>query len=98
MLQINERYEVDRSIFKCDYIRYTPTSLNNVETPNTQTFIDIPKEDDVNFLRDSYFELDFKSFHNEGADDYVKADIRLVNLAPIAFFKEYKLTTKNGKH
>ena len=41
MFKLNERFEVDGSIFNFDYIRYTPKPLNNVDTPNTQTFIDV---------------------------------------------------------
>ena len=45
-------------------------------------------------------DLDFVVFHaanpdNRYADD---DDIRLVNLGPIALFKNYKLTSSNGKH
>ena len=64
MLKINERYEVDRFIFDCVYIRCTPKSLKNVNTDNTQAFIHIPTEDSVISIKDCYIELDFKVTHN----------------------------------
>ena len=40
-----QKHAVDRPILKCDYIRYTPPSLNLVNGENNQIFTDIPRED-----------------------------------------------------
>ena len=48
MFKLSQTFAVDRPILKCDYIRYTPPSLNLVNGENNQTFIDIPKEDSEN--------------------------------------------------
>ena len=45
MFNISQRHAIDRPILKCDYIRYTPISLNFVNGENIQIFIDIPRED-----------------------------------------------------
>ena len=44
---------MQRSIFKCDYILYTPISFKNVDVQKTQFFPVIPREDKVILLRDS---------------------------------------------
>ena len=45
MFKIYEKYEVDRTVFICNYIDYTAKSSKIVDTTNTQLFIDIPRED-----------------------------------------------------
>ena len=50
-------------------------------------------------MLNSYIELNFDVLHAATNNRYVDAnDIRLVNLAPIALFSNYKLTTSSGKH
>ena len=50
-------------------------------------------------MLNSYIELDFDVLRVDNSKTYVDAnDIRLVNLGPIAFFPNYKLTTSSGKH
>ena len=68
MLKLTETYDVDRYIF-IYYIRYSSTSLNQKDTANKQSFIDIPREDSVISLDDSYLELHFDVVH--AADDTV---------------------------
>ena len=99
MFKLNEKYEINRNILKCDYIRYSPSEISTIKTANSQIFINIPREDSVISLLNSYLELIFDvldtATNNRYADNY---DIRLVNLGPIALFSKYKLTTCSGKH
>ena len=57
MFKLSERYEVDRKILKCDYIRYSPSEISTINTPKSQIYINIPREDSVISLFNSYFEL-----------------------------------------
>ena len=54
MFKLNENYEVDRRVLKCDYISYSPSEKSTVNTPNSQININIPKEDSVISLLNSY--------------------------------------------
>ena len=87
MFNISQILAVDRPILNCDYIRFTPPSLNLVNGENNQDFIDIPRKYSAIPLKDSYLELDFNVTHRAGAHNrYVDIDhIRLVNLGPTAF-------------
>ena len=50
-------------------------------------------------MLNSYLELNFDVIRADNSNRYVDAnDIRLVNLGPIALFRNYKLTTSSGKH
>ena len=99
MFKLSENYEIDRRIVKCDYIRYSPSEISTINTPNSQVYINIPREDSVVSLLNSYLELNFDviqaATNNKYANDN---DIRLVNLGPIALFSNYKLTTSSSKH
>ena len=99
MFNLSQKHIVDRPILKCDYIRYTPPSLNLVNGENNQIFIDIPREDSAISLKDSYLELDFNVTHRAGAHArYINGDhIRLVNLGPVALFNKYRLSSSSGK-
>ena len=62
-------------------------------------YINIPREDSVISLLNSYLELNFNVLHAATNNRYVDGnDIRLVNLGPISIFSNYKLTTSSGKH
>ena len=99
MFKLNEKYEVDRKILKCDYIRYSPAEISTINTANSQIYINIPREDSVISLLNSYLELNFDVLHATNNNRYVDVnDIRLVILGPIALFSNYKLTTSSGKH
>ena len=43
MFKLNENYEVDRRILKCAYIRYSTPETSTLNTPNSQTYINIPR-------------------------------------------------------
>ena len=59
MFKLSEKYELDRRILNCDYIRYSPSEISTINTPNSQIFINIPREDSVISLLNSYLELNF---------------------------------------
>ena len=67
MFNLSQKDAVDETLFKCDYIRYTPPSLNLVNGENNQLFIDFPTEDSAISLKDSYLEKDFSVTHRAGA-------------------------------
>ena len=99
MFKLSENYEVDGRILKCDYIRYSLAEISTINTANSQIYINIPREDSVISLLNSYFELNFDVLRVDNSNRYVDAnDIRLVNLGPIALFSNYKLSTSSGKH
>ena len=99
MFKLNEKYEIDRKILKCDYIRYSPSEISTINTPNSQIYINIPREDSVISLLNSYIEINFDVLKAATSNRYADADeIRLINLGPIALFSNYKLTTSSGKH
>ena len=88
MFNFSQNYAVDRPILKCDYIRYTPPSLNLVNGEINDFFIDNPRDGSAISLRGSYLKIDFNVTHRAGAharyiDDY---HIGLVNISPIALF------------
>ena len=99
MFKLCEKYSVNRDITKCDYIRYSPAEISTKNTTNSQVYINIPREDSVISLLNSYLELNFDVLHAATNNRYVDGnDIRLVILGPIALFSNYKLTTSSGKH
>ena len=99
MFKLSEKYEINRDILKCDYIRYSPSEINTINTANSQVYINITREDSVISLLNSYLELNFDVLHARTNNRFVDGnDIRLVNLGPIGLFSNYKLTTSSGKH
>ena len=99
MFKLTEKYQIDRRILKCDYIRYSSSEISTINTPNSQIYINIPREDNIISLLNSYLELNFDVLKAATNDRYANADtIRLVNLGPIASFSNYILTISSGKH
>ena len=99
MFKVSENYEIDQKFLKCDYIRYSPAEISTINTPNSQIYINIPREDSVMSLLNNYIELNFDVLQAATSNSYTDAnEIRLVNLGPIALFNNYKLTTSSGKH
>ena len=99
MFKLNGKYSINRVILKCDYIRTFSSEISTINTTNSQIYINIPREDSVVSLLNSYLELNFYIIHAATKNRYLDGnDIRLVNLGPIAFFSSYKLTTSSGKH
>ena len=99
MNTLSQKHDVDRPFLKCENIGNTPPSLNLVMGENYQFFSDIPREDSVIPLRDSYLELYFNGTHRTGAHaHYENIDHkRLENLGPIALFSKYGLISSSGK-
>ena len=96
MFKLNEKYEIDRNNLKCDYIRYNPRETSAINTANCQIYINIPREDSVISLLDSYLDLNFDVLHGATNNRYAdNKDIMLANLVPIALFSNSKLTTNN---
>ena len=99
MFKLSEKYSVNRDILKCDYIRYSPSEIGRMNTANSQVYINIPREDSVISLLNSYLELKFDVLHAGTNNRYADGNnIRLVNLGPIASFSIYKLSSSSGKH
>ena len=99
MFKLSEKCEIDRRILKCVYMRYSPAEVSTLNTANSQVYFNIPREDSVISLLNSYLEINFDVLQAATNNRYVYAnDIRLVSLAPIALFSNYKLTTSSGKH
>ena len=99
MFKLSENYEIDRRILKCDYIRYSPAEISTTNTANSQTYINIPREDSLISLLNSYVELNFDVLKADTNGRYANTDhIRLTNLGTIALFSVYKLVTASNKH
>ena len=47
MFKLSEKYEIDRRILKCDFIRYSPSEFSTINTPKNQIYINMPREDSV---------------------------------------------------
>ena len=64
MFNSSQKYAVDRPNLKCDYVRYTQTSLDLlVIGENNQNFIHIPKGNSAISLNDSFIEINFNVTH-----------------------------------
>ena len=99
MFKLSGKYSINREILNCDYIRYSSSEMSTINTSNSQVYINIPREDSVISLLNSYLELNFDVLQAATNNRYVDGnDIRLVNLGPIGLFSNYKLTSSPGKH
>ena len=99
MFKLSEKYENDRKNLNCDFMRYSPRENSTINTPNSQIYVNIPREDSVFPSLSSYLELNFGVLQAVTGNRYADGeDIRLVNLAVKALFSIYKLTTSSGKH
>ena len=56
MFKLTEKYEVDRKSLKCDFIRYSPSEISTINTSSSQIYINVPREDSVISLLNSYIE------------------------------------------
>ena len=99
MFKPNEKFEINRNILECDYIRYSPSEISTINTAYSQINNNIPSEDSVISLLHSYLDLNFDVLHAATGYRYVdNNDIKLAILSPIALFNKYKLTKSSGKH
>ena len=79
MFKLNEKYEINITILKCDYIRYSTAEISKINTANTQICFYIPREDSVISLLNSYLELFFDVLHAATDKGYVDGkDIKLL--------------------
>ena len=99
MFNLFEKYEIDRNILQCSFIRYSPSEISTINNANSQNYMNVPREDSVGSLLNSYLHLLFDELHAASNDRYVDHnDISLVILGPIALFSKYNLTTSSRKH
>ena len=99
MFKLNEKYEVDRRILKCDYIRFASAETSIINTPKSRMYILIPTEDLVYSSLNSYLDFNFEVIKKADNSRYANGnDTSLANLGPIELFSKYKLTTFSGKH
>ena len=99
MFKLNKNYEVDRLFLNCDFMRFSPAKTSTINTPKSEVYINLPREYSVISLLNSYLEINFEVLKRTDNSRYANGDdTRLVNLAPIALFSKFKLTTSSGKH
>ena len=99
MFKINEIYEAGRSILKCDYIRYSPAETSKLNTPNSQTNTNTPREGSVISLLNNFLDLNIEVVNKTDNSRHGNGnDIKLVNLGPIALFSKFILTKSSEKH
>ena len=97
--ELNEEYEVDRSIPKCVEIRYSQSQLSTINTVDSKIKINIPTENSGNSLLNSSLDLNFDVLDAATGNCYADGnDKRLVNLGPIDFFSSFELETSSLKH
>ena len=78
MFKLNEKYEVDRSILKCDYIRYSPAEISTINTANSQIYNILPREDSVISLLNKYLDLNFDVLHAATGNRYADGNDWLI--------------------
>ena len=99
MFKLSEKYQIDRRILKCDYIRHSPSEISSINTASSPIYISIPREVSLISLLKSYLDLNFDVLHAATNNRYVDADDKwLIILAAIVLSSNFKLTTISGKH
>ena len=53
MFKLGENYDTNRNFLKCYYIRYSPSEISTINTPNSQTYFSIPRGGSVGSLKSS---------------------------------------------
>ena len=92
-----ENFEFDRKFSKFDYIKYIPAESLTINTSYSQININIPREDSVRSLLNSYLEVNFEFIKKIGYSRYANGkDIRLVFMGPTALFSKFELTMSSG--
>ena len=78
MFKLSEKHKIDRRILICGYNRYSPSGISTINSPNSQIFINIPREDSVLSLLNSFFELHFDVLDTATGNRYANGiDVRL---------------------
>ena len=87
MFKLNKKYEMDRDILTCDFIRYSPSEISTKNTANFQVYNNIPREGSVISLLYNYLHFNYDVLHAATNNRYANNfDLTLVNLALIALF------------
>ena len=60
MFKLNQNYEVDLRMRKKYYISYPSADTSTTNTPNSQIYSNLPREDSVDSSLISYLELNFE--------------------------------------
>ena len=97
MFIVNGKLEVVRLIAKCDCNRYIPPALSIVKGDNSQICSDIPREESVTSLKDSFSGLHFDVLRSTEFGYGDAQDNCLVNLGRNLIFRQYKITTFSGR-
>ena len=71
MFKLSEKHEMDKRILECEYIRYSPSEISTVNTPNSQIFINFPRKDSVGCLLGSLLRLNSDVLHAATNNGYV---------------------------
>ena len=54
MFKLSQKYNVNRSILKCDFLRYSPSETSTINSPNSQIYINNARADSVNGLKGAF--------------------------------------------
>ena len=60
MFKLNENYEVYGRILKCKFLGYSLAETSTIITPNSQIYINIPRENFVISLLNSFIDSNFE--------------------------------------
>ena len=75
MFKLSGKYSINRNNSNCYYIRYSPSEISTINTPNSQIYINKPREDSVISLLNSYLEKKFDVLH--AATKYIKKKVHM---------------------
>ena len=97
MFELNEKNKVNGNNLKCDQIRYSLSGISTINTANSPTYINIPRDCSVISLIISYNDLNFDVLYAAASNRYVdRHGINLVNLDTNAFFCSSKITSSRS--
>ena len=90
---------MDKSLLKCDFVRYSPQALSLANIKTTQGFFDINRKESATSFKDSCFELEVIVLQKTGAQSVNEYDYyeRTTNLGAIALCSTFKLTSSYRK-
>ena len=90
---------IERSKNVIIYGIHLQAETSTINTPNSQIFIIIPREDSVISSLKSYLDLNFEVIKKAENIRYGDGnDTMLVHVRPFALFSKFKLRTSSGKH
>ena len=74
MFKLSEKNQNDIAIMKCDKMRYSPSEISTIYTPNIQNYIIIARGYSVNGLICSFTDLNFDALQVATNDRYEKGN------------------------